>query len=115
MRQIGSTEGSGRSAKKSLGWIALTLLVLATLVFVIVFFGGTQSKGQLRRVWFLRADTSSIHDASPTSYWTLWNVCGGPEGDWPVWSSCRDMKAGFRFDPQSNFGFAKGVPKKFVG
>ncbi len=114
MRRIGSTEGSGRSAKRSLGWIALTLLVLATLVFVIVFFGGTQSKGLLRRVWFLRADTSGIRGASLTSYWTLWNLCGSRWADWPVWESCPDMRAGFRFDPQSNFDAAKGVPKKFV-
>lgn len=59
-----------------LGITSLILIGGALLLMLLVVLAGVRDHNPLSKVYFLRADTSSIQGARPISQWTYFYVCG---------------------------------------
>ena len=74
----------------------------------LVVLSGVTGSTPLNRIYYLRADTSGITGARPTSQWTFWFVCGANNDN--CGSTVPALPLGYAW-----IGNSEGAPPALVG
>lgn len=85
----------------------LFFLAGALLLLILLVLSGSTASSPINKIYWLRADTSSIPNAYSQSQWAFWSVC-----DTSNLKTCHTGPA-YPLSPQDNFG-TNDVPQDFV-
>lgn len=90
------------------GIFNLFFLAGSTLLLLFIVMSGSTNHFPFNRFYWLKADTSDISNAYPTTSWTFWGIC--ESGDF---SKCK-LGPAYPLSPVDNFETERNVPLDFV-
>lgn len=88
--------------------IHLFFLAGTILLLIFLILSGSTNHSPINKMYWLKADTSSIENAYQESQWTFWGVCDAANLD-----DCLTGPA-YPLSPRDNFNTEEGVPEDFI-